>query len=69
MNKDQLARRNTALKSAWTPEKRAAASAFRKAHPQGNRDPRWWDAHPEAKLKLLERIAAAYERKLREPGG
>jgi hypothetical protein len=40
--------KRAAASAAWTTEKRAAMSAYRKAHPQGNRSKAWWAARRKA---------------------
>lgn len=48
----------------WSPESRQRMSEYRKAHPQGNRDPEWWTE--ARKTESLRRMIAGAERKLRE---
>lgn len=62
MSKDEVNRR----KAAWTPEKRAALSAYKKAHPAGNRSAEWWAANPQFKAEQLARMEAGRERKRQE---
>lgn len=54
------------LPSAWPPERRARFSAYKKAHPTGNRDPAWWAANPQQRAKALARLKAGHERKSQE---
>lgn len=68
MKRDELAKRNAAIKEAWTPERRAALSAYRKAHPIGNRSKEWWDTHPEAKEATLARLRAGLRRWVEREG-
>lgn len=60
MSKDKEKR----TRKPWSPEARQRMSEYRKAHPQGNRDPAWWT--PARKADSLRRMIAGVERKLQE---